>query len=103
MNTNQLPTISSYGDYASDNYGSHTLKVIFPNNFALYYSYDTIIAFSDREGFVISENNWGTTTGKHMNFLDRDKKARLPREEFELKLQEMLDRNFSNTAEVETA
>ena len=102
MNTNQLPTISNYGEYSSDNYGSHTLKVSFPNNFALFYSYDTIIAFSDREGFVISENNWGTTTGKHLNFLERDKKARLPRKEFELKLQEMLDRNFSNRTEVET-
>ena len=49
-----------------------------------------IAADQIQQGFVnlddevyISENCWGATTGKHLNFIDRDKSKRLPRWEFE--------------------
>jgi hypothetical protein len=40
------------------------------------------------------KNDWGPTTGKHMNFLDEDKKSRLDSAVFEQKLQDMLARHI---------
>jgi len=90
---NNLPRIWNYGQYDSDNYGAHSLAVAF-DVFTLYYSYDTIIAYKDRDdGFVMRENIWNTTTGKHMNWLDDNHKNRITGAEFEVKLQAMLERH----------
>ena len=87
-----LPTISSYGNYESGNYGAHTLCVDF-DNFRLYYSYETIVAYYDlQDGLVCSTNVWGTTTGKHLNWIEPDKKRRIEYGRFEVMLQEMLKR-----------
>lgn len=87
-----LPTISSYGNYESDNYGAHTLCVDF-DNFRLYYSYKTIVAYYDvQDGLVCSENVWGVTTGKHLNWIQPDKKRRVKSTEFNIMLKEMLER-----------
>lgn len=78
-----LPEISNYGEYSSDNYGAHTLKVWLPP-ITLWYSYHTVVAFeTNKHGFVISENTWGPTTGKHLNWIDDDKKNRVPYHQFE--------------------
>ena len=62
------------------------------DNFRLYYSYKTIVAFYDHVGgLVCSGNKWGTTIGKHLNWIQPDKKKRISHEEFEAKLQEMLE------------
>lgn len=72
-----LPKISSYGQYSNDNYGAHTLKVDL-GEIEFYYSYETIVAFATPEtGLVCSENVWGTTTGKHLNWIQSDKKKRI--------------------------
>lgn len=89
----KLPKISSYGDYESSNYGVNSLKVSF-EKFDLYYSYQTIVAYCDaQDGFIICENQWGVTTGKHLNWINPDHKARLPYDEFQKKLQAMLARH----------
>lgn len=80
---NQLPTIRNYGHYSSDNYGANSLEMSFPNGFSISYSYDTPIAFIGREGLVIRENDWSTTTGKHLNWINEDKSRRISGEEFE--------------------
>lgn len=74
-----LPKISSYGEYSSDNYGAHSRRVELAN-ITLFYSYDTIVAYRDAEdGLIVSENQWSTTTGKHLNWIDGgDKKSRKP-------------------------
>ena len=97
MSNLSLPSISSYGNYSSDNYGSHTLRVSVPG-LTLFYSYKTIIAFrSDNTGLVVCENNWGPTTGKHLNWIDDgDKKTRLSRNEFQRKLQETMQAIFGS-------
>lgn len=89
-----LPRISSYGEYSSGNYGANSLEVRF-EDFTLYYSYSTIVAFSDRqEGMFVHKNDWGTTTGKHLNWIDGgNKKSRLPHDEFQKKLEAMLERH----------
>jgi hypothetical protein len=91
---NNLPKISSYGNYDSDNYGSHTLKVDMAN-FVLYYSYDTIIAFYDKEGLVCTKNKWKSTTGKHLNWIEPRKEYRIDYSDFVVKLEEMLKRNLN--------
>jgi hypothetical protein len=79
----KLPTITSYGDYSSDNYGVNSLLVSFPCGLKLYYSYTTIIAFCSNGKLFVRKNDWGMTTGKHLNFIDRNKEARLEAEVFE--------------------
>lgn len=74
-------------------------------NFALVYlptitvafSYETPIAYNDLYGvaWVVRENEWGATTGKHLNFIDDGKKAaRIPGDEFEKRLSERLTRKL---------
>jgi len=77
-----LPTIACYGPYAG-NYGSHALRVsIGPID--VWYSYETPIAFhvSGHER-VVRQNDWSTTTGKHLNTICSNKKSRVTSEEFE--------------------
>ena len=59
----------------------------------LYFSYDTCVAFwTPKTGLVVSENIWGNTTGKHLNWLDGGRKERrVPIDEFEKQLKELLE------------
>ena len=59
----------------------------------MYFSYETVVAFTDKGDFYVSENCWGPTTGKHLNWIDTDKKFRLPRGEFEKKLEVSLKKH----------
>ena len=82
---NTLPTIRSYGEYKSGNYGAHSLRVDI-GTLSLYFSYETVIAFQDSDGLKVRENDWSTTTGKHLNWIDgggEAKKSRLPSQQFE--------------------
>lgn len=82
--------ISNYGEYSSDNYGAHCLKVTI-GNLTIYFSYQTVIAFYTMEtGLVIRKNEWGTTTGKHMNWIDRDKSIRIKGADFEKQINKLL-------------
>ena len=83
-------SIGSYGNYSSDNYGANCMQVGI-GSLDLYFSYQTVVAFrTPKTGFVISENCWGPTTGKHLNWLNDDKKNRLNRGEFEKQLEKVL-------------
>ena len=90
----QLPEIRNYGDYSSDNYGAHTLRVDL-GEIELWYSYQTIVAYRDaQDGLTISENIWGTTTGKHLNWINSDHSRRLDHSEFSKKLAAALQRHI---------
>ena len=82
----------NYGNYSSDNYGTHSMA--FTDNFDndYYFSYDTLIAFRGDEGLIIRENVWGSTTGKHLNWIDRDKLIRVDSKTFEDRLQRLRDK-----------
>jgi hypothetical protein len=57
-----------------------------------WFSYRTIIAFqTPDDGIVVSENNWSVTTGKHLNYIEDDKKRRVPYSEFADRLDRVLD------------
>ena len=91
----QLPKITSYGNYSSDNYGVNSLKVVL-ETITLYYSYETIIAYQDsQDGLIVHQNVWKTTTGKHLNWIDNgNKKSRLDGCKFDEMLQAALDRHI---------
>jgi len=91
----QLPKITSYGNYASDNYGVNSLKVVL-ETITLYYSYETIIAYRDiQDGLVVHQNVWGVTTGKHLNWIDGGNKTdRLDGDNFDEMLQAALSRHI---------
>lgn len=65
------------------------------NSLDVYFSYDTVVAFREvGHELVVHENDWGPTTGKHLNWLDSgEKKNRVPHDEFEQKLQAVLDKH----------
>jgi len=74
----------NYGNYSSDNYGSHTQA--FTDNYGndYYFSYNTLVAFrSNKTGLVVMENYWGNTTGKHLNWINRDHSIRVDEDTFE--------------------
>ena len=55
-----------------------------------YFSYQTVIAFNTpKTGLVIRVNDWNTTTGKHLNAVNPDKKIRISGEDFEKQLKEV--------------
>jgi hypothetical protein len=80
----------NYGDYSSTNYGTHSLAFQL-GDVTVYFSYETPVAFSaPGHGLVVRENDWGPTTGKHLNWIDSgDHKLRIPGSEFEEQLQEV--------------
>jgi hypothetical protein len=78
--------IGNYGQYDSGNYGAHTIYIDV-GSFTFYFSYQTCVAFnSPGMGLVVSENIWSTTTGKHLNWIQEDKKRRIKNDEFEAML-----------------
>lgn len=58
------------------------------NDVIFYFSYQTLIAFRTEGKTHIRQNEWGTTTGKHLNYIDDDKSIRLSSYDFEAKLNE---------------
>lgn len=58
----------------------------------LEFSYRTVIAFFGPDDSAISQNIWGPTTGKHLNYIDSDKSKRIPWSDFEERLQAQLEK-----------
>lgn len=89
--TTNLPTFETYGNYSSSNYGAHCLRFCV-GSLSVWYSYKTPIAFyHPSTGTVIRQNDWSTTTGKHLNAIDTDKKIRVTGEEFERRFAALLN------------
>ena len=83
-----MPDIGTYGPNRSKNQGARKVTV---GSLTIYQSYATAIAFIGRAGLVIRDNDWGVTTGKHLNWIDRDKGKRIPGAQFEKALQAELE------------
>jgi hypothetical protein len=57
----------------------------------LWFSYETPIAlYTPDLGTVVRENEWGPTTGKHLNHIDGHSEGRVSGEEFQRKLDMVL-------------
>ena len=87
----KLPTIQSYGEYRSSNHGAHSLRVDV-GRLEVWFSYQTPVAFRLVGGArVVRKNDWGPTTGKHLNWIDGgDKAERVSGAEFEARWAEAL-------------
>jgi hypothetical protein len=84
-----LPSFNSYGNYSSGNYGVHALQFSDGNGNTYYFSYRTLVAFyTHRTGLVCRQNDWGTTTGKHLNWIEPDKSKRVDAATFKQKYEE---------------
>lgn len=60
-------------------------------NLTLYFSYETVVAFSSpHSGFVISKNVWSVTTGRHLNEINDLKSNRVSHEAFLVLLHDTL-------------
>ena len=85
-----LPSFQTYGNYSTNNYGAHALQFVLPH-ITIWFSYTTPVAFNKNGHKVVSKNAWGSTTGKHLNWIDGGRKsARVPRDEFERQLEAAL-------------
>jgi hypothetical protein len=85
-----LPSFTIYGKYSSDNYGVNTLK-FYTGDLTIWFSYRTPVAFQKRfNDVVIRENDWGATTGKHLNWIDPDHSKRISGEEFQARLKQAI-------------
>jgi len=83
MTVSRIANFWSYGQYSSDNYGKHSLAFTDTNGNEFYFSYKTLVAFRTLKGdLVCMKNYWGTTTGKHLNWIQPDKKQRVTDAEF---------------------
>ena len=59
------------------------MTLITMGHIKMYFSYQTLIAFSiDATGLKIRKNEWNATTGRHMNLLDGGEAERLSGAEF---------------------
>lgn len=83
-----LPTITSYGQYSSQNYAAHTLCVTM-GGMDVYFSYQTPVAFrGNGHPLTVRQNDWGPTTSKHLNWIDGGrKKERAEGPRFEAQLE----------------
>jgi hypothetical protein len=53
--------------------------VLLHETYSIWFSYETPIAYSDDYGnLYVSNNEWSSTTGKHLNYIESDKSKRIP-------------------------
>ncbi len=85
----EFANFHNYGKYSNNNYGLHCLCFTDPAGNDFYYSYQTLVAFRTiKSGLVIRKNVWSPTTGKHLNWISRDKKIRVSKEQFNKQYEE---------------
>ncbi|KKK51302.1 hypothetical protein LCGC14_3116310 [marine sediment metagenome] len=76
-----------------ENLGTVNKNFVRIGELGLWFSYSTIVAFTHTStGFNCSVNEWSTTTGKLLNEICPDHKARLNRDIFIQKLDNLLDK-----------
>jgi hypothetical protein len=85
-----LPKIAKY---KHTRYGGTGATYVEIGPLTIWFSYSEPVAFQvGGEPRVISVNYWGNGTGAHINLIDRDKDKRVKREEFEERLNKVLEK-----------
>ena len=60
-------------------------------NLDIYFSYNTAVAFEDSQAnLVISQNQWSSTTGKHLSYISKDVSDRIPYDQFTKELEKAI-------------
>ena len=85
-----LPTFETYCENTT---AANALRFNFDGVLQVWFSYKTPVAFSVMHGPIrVRRNEWGPTTGKHLNAIDGgDKSSRMPGPDFESHLKRILD------------
>jgi len=82
----------NYGQTIKDN--ANTIAVII-GDLTIFFSYGTIISFSIKGELTVRKNEWGSTTGKHLNWIDGGtKESRIDGVEFLVKLSKAIEENI---------
>lgn len=72
--------------YCSNTTAANALSVTLGDSLKVWFSYKTCVAISYCGNTIVCENQWGPTTGKHLNAIDgggaEAKALRMPREKF---------------------
>ena len=72
--------------------GNANFSIVTVHGIDLAFSYETNIGIRvGYERWALRVNEWGPTTGKHMNYLNENKSARLEGNEFEGFVDDMLE------------
>ena len=78
--------------------------IVHTDNYSVAFSYKTAIGFRDNfpsqdesHGWVVRKNDWGPTTGKHLNWLRLNKTDRIPGSEFEELLNKLVSTDAVDT------
>lgn len=81
--------IKNYGGRSSQN-----SRVVRIGCLRIWFSYETPIAFTHSDyqlgRLFIRKNDWSTTTGRHLNFINSDKSIRIDKEQFETHLENVM-------------
>lgn len=85
-------SFKNYGRYSSNNHRVNSLVFIDLQGNEFYFSYKTLVAFTHNGTLYTHQNDWNTTTGKHLNWIDggsnEAKSRRLNDKEFNIKYNE---------------
>lgn len=85
-----LPKIDKYKHTVTIGTGATFVEI---GPLTIWFSYAVPVAFQvGSEPRVISVNYGGNGTGAHINLIDRDKSKRVKREEFEARLNEVVEK-----------
>jgi hypothetical protein len=83
-------SISSY--YGKSPSAENNAKCVIVNDVRFYFSYETLVGIETPDRLNVIQNQWGPTTGKHLNAIDSGseeaKANRLTSEEFQKFAQE---------------
>lgn len=72
---------------------THLNEIVINKETFFYFSYSTCVAFQIDNQLFISENVWSTTTGKHLNRINRDETIRMNHDDF-IKAFEQIETNI---------
>jgi len=86
-----LPT---FWIYCKNTQPINALAFDLSNGLTVYFSYKTPIAFRVDGKTTIRVNEWGPTTGKHLNAIDADKRLRVDGAIFEARLKDAVILSF---------
>jgi len=80
LNGLELDKLSDYYQELPENTPAYVLDM---GGDKIYWSYSTIIALRIDNKLFIRENDWSTTTGRHLNAINPDKSIRMSGADFE--------------------
>ena len=93
----QLPEFECYMERTSKNYGMNALRFFDAEGNVFWFSYQTLVAFRALgDDTVCRKNEWGPTTGRHLNAIEPDKARRVLQDEFERRYAEAFPEEVPN-------